>query len=264
MADAPDREPADRRAGEPSRAPAAVRIADGGRGPFLLAALILVFIVGAVLKPWAPPARQQGLIQGATPQPTQVAPSIEPDALAGLRAQCEEPEGWRVYSRGGFLDLAVRVWRSVVPATAAAGPLDPAMPLIQVGVVNEAVGYCAPWTGAERPPDLSLVSAWRLARDAGGSLAAVAVPLVRVAPDRASVLGALYAGPADGSSPADGTATRWPLGRYVFAVRSPAWERWWAVDISTPSTAPGSAPGPVGSRPPSPDPSLPAERPASP
>jgi hypothetical protein len=264
MADAPDREPPDRRAGESSRAPAAVRIADGGRGPFLLAALILVFIVGAVLKPWASPARQQGLIQGATPQPTQVAPSVEPDALAGLRAQCEEPEGWRVYSRGGFLDLAVRVWRSVVPATAAAGPLDPAMPLIQVGVVNEAVGYCAPWTGAERPPDLSLVSAWRLARDAGGSLAAVAVPLVRVAPDRASVLGALYAGPADGSSPADGTATRWPLGRYVFAVRSPAWERWWAVDISTPSTAPGSAPGPVGSRPPSPDPSLPAERPASP
>jgi hypothetical protein len=264
MADAPDRAPADRRAGEPSRAPAAVRIADGGRGPFLLAALILVFIVGAVLKPWAPPARPQGLVQGATPQPTLVAPSVEPDALAGLRAQCEEPEGWRVYSRGGFLDLAVRVWRSVEPATAAVGPLDPAMPLIQVGVVNEAVGYCAPWTGAERPPDVSLVSAWRLARDAGGSQAAVAVPLVRVAPDRASVLGALYAGPADGSDPADGTTAGWPLGRYVFAVRSPTWERWWAVDISTPSAAPdpaGSlAPSPAPSQPPSP----PAGRPASP
>jgi hypothetical protein len=264
MADAPDREPVDPRAGERSRPPAAVRIADGGRGPFLLAALILVFIVGAVLKPWASAARPQGLIQGATPQPTAVAPSVEPDALAGLRAQCEEPKGWRVYSRGGFLDLAVRVWRSVEPATAAAGPLDPAMPLIQVGVVNEAVGYCAPWAGAERPPDVSLVSAWRLARDAGGSLAAVAVPLVRVAPDRASVLGALYAGPADGSGPADGTAAAWPLGRYVFAVRSPEWERWWAVDISTPNTAPAAAPGPVGSPDPSPDPSLPAERPVSP
>jgi hypothetical protein len=260
MADAPDREPADRRAGEPSRTPAAVRIADGGRGPLLLAALILVFIVGAVLKPWASATRPQGLVQGATPQPTQVAPSVEPDALAGLRAQCEEPEGWRVYSRGGFLDLAVRV----EPATAAAGPLDPAMPLIQVGVVNEAVGYCAPWTGAERPPDLSLVSAWRLVRDAGGSLAAVALPLVRVAPDRASVLGALYAGPADGSGPADGTTARWPLGRYVFAVRSPAWERWWAVDISTPSAAPGPGGNPAPSAPASPVPSLPAERPASP
>lgn len=264
MADAPDREPADRRAGEPSRAPAAVRIADGGRGPLLLAALILFFIVGAVLKPWASPTRPQGLVQGATPQPAVVAPSVEPDALAGLRAQCEEPEGWRVYSRGGFLDLAVRVWRSVEPATAAAGPLDPAVPLVQVGVVNEAVGYCAPWTGAERPPDVSLVSAWRLVRDAGGSLAAVAVPLVRVAPDRASVLGALYAGPADGSGPADGTAARWPLGRYVFAVRSPTWERWWAVDISTPSAARGPGWSPAPSAPASPAPSPPAERPASP
>jgi hypothetical protein len=252
MADAPDRERADRRAGERSSPPAPVRIAGGGRGPLVLAALILVFVSGAVLKPWASAARPQGLVQAATPHPTEVAPAVEPDALAGLRAQCEEPEGWRVYSRGGFLDLAVRVWRSVEPATAAAGPLDPAMPLIQVGVVNEAVGYCAPWTGAERPPEVSLVSAWRLARDAGGSMAAVAVPLVRVAPDRASVLGALYAGPADGSSAADGTTAGWPLGRYVFAVRSPVWERWWAVDISAPSPAP------------SPAPSLPAGRPVSP
>jgi hypothetical protein len=256
MADDADRDRTDPRAGDRSRPPAAVRIADGGRGPFLLAALILVFIVGAVLKPWAPPARPPGLVQGATPQPTLVAQSVEPDALAGLRAQCEEPQGWRVYSRGGFLDLAVRVWRSVEPAIAATGPLDPTMPLIQVGVVNEAVGYCAPWTGAERPPDVSLVSAWRLARDAGGTPAAVAVPLVRVAPDRASVLGALYAGPADGSGPANGTTAGWPLGRYVFAVRSPAWERWWAVDISTP----GASPVPAGS----PAPPLPAERPASP
>lgn len=268
MADAPDREPADRRAGERCRAPAVVRIAGPGRAPALLSALILVFVVGALLKPWAPATRPQRLVQGATPQPTEVSSSVEPDFLAGLRAQCEEPDGWRVYSRGGFLDLAVRVWRSVEPATAAAGPLDPAMPLIQVGVVNEAVGYCAPWTGAERPPDVSLVSAWRLAPDAGGSPAAIAIPLVRVAPDRASVLGALYAGPVDGSGPAGGTARGWPLGRYVFAVRSPAWERWWAVDISAPSPVPAPAPSParslIPSPAPSPAPSAPAERPASP
>jgi hypothetical protein len=276
----PDRERDDRRGGERSGRPALVRIADRGRWPLVLTALIAVFLIGAMLKPWASAPRHQALVQAPTPQPTAVSPSVEPDPLAGLRAQCEEPAGWRVYSRGGFLDLAVRVWRSVVPATVAIGPLDPAVPLIQVGPVNKAVGYCAPWTGTERPPDVSLVSAWRLGRDAGGSTA-VPVALVRVAPDRASVLGALYAGPADRSGPVGGPDAGWPDGRYVFAVRAPTWERWWAIDVLAPgpgprpSPGPGSSPGAGGSPDPyassdpyaSPDQTvstIPAQRPASP
>jgi hypothetical protein len=255
-------------------------MADRGRWPLVLTGLIVVFLIGALLKPWASAPRHQALVQAATPQPTEVPPSVEPDPLAGLRAQCEEPAGWRVYSRGGFLDLAIRVWRSVVPATVAIGPLDPAVPLIQVGPVNEAVGYCAPWTGTERPPDVSLVSAWRLGRDADGSTA-VPVALVRVAPDRATVLGALYAGPADRSGPVGGPDAGWPDGRYVFAVRSPTWERWWAIDVSAPGPVPRASPGasdpPDGVASPgpavTPDPyatpdqtvsTIPAQRPASP
>jgi len=264
----PDGERGDRPGGERSVRPALVRIADRGRWPLVLTALIGVFLVGAMLKPWASAPRRQALVQAPTPQPTQIPPSVESDALAGLRAQCEEPAGWRVYSRGGFLDLAIRVWRSVVPATGAIGPLDPAVPLIHVGPVNEAVGYCAPWTGAERPPDVSLVSAWRLGRDADGSTA-VPVALVRVAPDRASVLGALYAGPADRSGPVAGPDAGWPDGRYVFAVRSPTWERWWAIDVSAPSSGPRASPGAGGSPDPyaSPDQTvstIAAQRPASP
>jgi hypothetical protein len=252
----PDGERGDRRGGERSGRPALVRIADRGRWPLVLTALIAVFLIGAMLKPWASAPRHQALVQAPTPQPTEIPPPVEPDPLAGLRAQCEEPAGWRVFSRGGFLDLAIRVWRSVVPATAAIGPLDPAVPLVQVGPVNEAVGYCAPWTGTERPPDVSLVSAWRLGRGSDGSTA-VPVALVRVAPDRASVLGALYAGPTDGSGPVAGLDAGWPVGRYVFAVRSPTWERWWAIDVSAPDPAPRASPDLTVS-------TLSAQRPASP
>src|SRR4051794_21871850 len=107
--------------------PATVRLGSHGREPVVLIAVLLIFLVGAMWKPWAGPARSRPLVQARTPQPT-VAVSASADPLAGIRAECEEPNGWRVYSREGFLDQTVRVWRSVEPAAAATGPLDPGIP----------------------------------------------------------------------------------------------------------------------------------------
>jgi hypothetical protein len=221
--------------------PATVRIAGRGREPVVLTVLILVFVVGAVWKPWAPPARGRPLVQGPLAAPSADRTSPSPDPLRDLRAECEVPGGWRVYSREGFLTRTVRVWRSVEPIAHATGPLDPAVPLVQVGPVNEALGYCAPWSGAERPPPDSIVTAWRLIaapskRDGTAPAGAIAsrVRLARIAPTRGSELGALYAGPGDRPGPLDGAPRGWAVGRYVFSIAADGWERWWAVEVSSP------------------------------
>jgi hypothetical protein len=204
----------------------------------VLTVAIVAFIVGAMWKPWAPPPQGRPLVQGPIPTAATETASGSGDPLGELREECNEPGGWRVYSHEGFLDQDVRVWRSVEPVAIASGPLDPSLPLIQVGPVNEALGYCAPWTGPERPPDGSIVSAWQVlpgTRRLGtaGTEAAVPVRLARVLPTRATVLGALYAGPGGRPGPLDGRAAGWATGRYVFAVRAPGWERWWGVEVST-------------------------------
>jgi hypothetical protein len=131
---------------------------------------------------------------------------------------------------------------------------------VALGPFVDAIGYCSPWTGPERPPDDARISAWR--NDAAGSAGGMTVlPLRAIAPDVPTVLGAVF-GPPEASRPAAGAsrapdpnAAGWPAGGYVFALRAAGWERWWAVQVAEPDE---SGPDPAASGNP------PASRPASP
>ena len=53
---------------------------------------------------------------------------------------------------GALGEMTVRSWKSFVPAYGASGPPDPEIPMIPVGARIDALGYCSPWSDAERPP----------------------------------------------------------------------------------------------------------------
>jgi hypothetical protein len=237
-----------------------VRIAARDRWPVAWAGLIGLFLVGALLKPWDTASLARA---PSAPAPTGAPasnPSTGPDPLAGLRDHCQEPLGWRVYSRELWIGRQVRTWRSIEPAGRAGGPGDRAIPLVALGPFVDAIGYCSPWTGPERPPDDARISAWR--NDAAGSAGGMTVlPLRAIAPDVPTVLGAVF-GPPEPSRPAAGASRApdpnsagWPAGGYVFALRAAGWERWWAVQVAEPDE---SGPDPAASGNP------PASRPASP
>ena len=211
-----------------------LRIAGPERRLLLPVVLVGIFIAAAVVKPWGPPVPL-----AVAPDPTPVV-EVVATALAAatpdetdLRRHCQEPLGWRVYSREGWHGRTVRAWRSVEPVGAAGGPMDPSVPVVQLGPGIEALGYCSPWTGVERPADRAAMTAWRLDPGRAGGPIFEPVRLTRVAPDAATPLGALY-GPLDVPWVRAETGPEgWPAGRYVFALRSPTWQRWWAVDIAT-------------------------------
>lgn len=208
----------------------------------MLTALILTFLAIAVIKPWV----GEALAPAPPPFPTVAStpvPLIGPDPLAGLREHCQEPLGWRVYSRETWLGHAVRTWRSVEPVSRASGPHDPAIPVVPLGPTVEALGYCSPWTGAERPSDDARVTAWRRDDAARGGEGLVAITLRAIAPEERTPFGALY-GPIDaGRYPPAGAPAGWPAGRYVFVVRATDWQRWWAVEVADPDAARGARPG---------------------
>jgi hypothetical protein len=234
---------------------ATIRIARRGRQTGWLVALLAMFIVIAVAKPWAGgPRPPRPLVQGSFALPTATTAAIPgpPAAAEALQLQCGEPLGWRVFTHEEFLGRTVRTWRAVEPALAAWGPLDPGVPIIEVGPMIDALGYCSSWTRADRPPADVAVSAWRIASDRAGETA-VAVPLESLVPEWPTDLGALFS-PAAGNAPAkagsapesagigsgartDAADPSWSLGRYVFAVRADGYERWWAVNISRPGPA---------------------------
>ena len=240
---------------------ATVRLARRGRQTGWLIAVLAVFVVIAVAKPWAGgPRPPRPLVQGsfALPTATPAAFPGPPAAAEALQLQCGEPLGWRVFTHEEFLGRTVRTWRAVEPALAAWGPLDPGVPIIEVGPMIDALGYCSSWTRADRPPADVAVSAWRIAGSDRSGETAVAVPLESLVPEWPTDLGALFSpgagnGPARGAGVPGGAASgsagnggdavsgagdpSWSLGRYVFAVRANGFERWWAVNISRPGPA---------------------------
>lgn len=228
---------------------ATVRIGRRGHQPGVFVAITAAFLVLAIAKPWAGPAQPRPLVQSSFVLPSAATPDgatvIDPIAQA-LEVQCGEPLGWRVFTHEDFLGRTFRTWRSVVPMVSASGPLDPAVPVIQVGPTIEALGYCSPWTDGERPPVGVTVSAWRIAAATTPDPTAQAVPLESIIPEWPIDLGALFSPGTSGATVsardrapfAVGTGARsWSIGRYVFAIRAPGWERWWAVNISRPGQA---------------------------
>jgi hypothetical protein len=232
-------------AADPPGAATTARLGGGGGGAGVVAALIAIFVAVALVKPWPGPGAPR-----PTPRLTvtpRVIASVDP--LAELRLHCQEPPGWRIYSQELWSTLTVRSWRSLEPAYRASGPLDPAIPIVPLAARIDALGYCSPWTPDQRPPDTARIDGWRIVipgREADGGqfgppVAATATlqPLESGWP---SVLGALYRPPADEDHGAAGATAVWPDGRFVFAVRAPGYERWWAVDVEAPPLLPGSRP----------------------
>ena len=271
----PEREPANVRLPSSDRMPArdrerpvvhdhlarstpTVRIVARDRWPVAWAGLIGLFLVGALIKPWVGPALAPPSFGPAAAEPATLAPSVGPDLLAGLRVHCQEPIGWRVYSREMWIGRSVRTWRSVEPVAGSSGPADPAIPIVPLGPFVDALGYCSPWTGPERPPDDAQIMAWRWNDAARGGDGLALLPLETIAPRDPTVLGALFAAaraPRSGAAPgSDPTATPgpagWPAGRYVFVLRATDWERWWAVQVATPDRQVPSEPPPDGDEPP--------------
>ena len=126
----PDTPPMTEESGRPT---ATVRI--GGRDPWPLwiGGLIAIFLGLAVAKPWV--VGGPAGFPAATPSAANVtvAPSLGPDPLAALREHCQEPLGWRVYSREAWNGRTVRTWSSVEPAHSATGPRDPTIPSTEPG-----------------------------------------------------------------------------------------------------------------------------------
>ncbi|HEV7809896.1 MAG TPA: hypothetical protein VGO64_04795, partial [Candidatus Limnocylindrales bacterium] len=146
------------------------RVAPRDRRPEMLAALVVLFVVLVIAKPWgsalpamAPAART---IIAAAERPD---PSPEPDGLADLRHECADPLGWRVYSHESWTDERVRAWHRLDPVAGATGPLDPGIPVVGIGSGTTALGYCSPWSGSERPPADASVVAWRIVDGDGTS-----------------------------------------------------------------------------------------------
>ena len=228
---------------------ATVRIGGGGSGPLALTALIAGFLALVILKPWAfaSTERAQGREPNTTPPPA--TRGAELDGPADLGSHCDRPNRWRIYtSEGRNGGTPFRVWWGVEPASIAARPTDPKLPLTKIGSTIEAVGYCAPATGNDAPPPGVGITAWRLEAVGSPEVSARIVPLIAVAPLAMDPQGALYRpalGPA-GNDPSE--IAPWPAGRYVFALRGTSWERWWAVEISQPAVA--GPPSPLGSDPP--------------
>lgn len=235
-----DLQPVGRRSANP-----AVRVGGTDRIPLAIGALIGGFLLLALAKPW-------GAISSLPPAfpSTSVAPSLaavaaartpEPASLLSLREHCQEPLGWRAYSREGRNGRALRAWYSVDPTAQAAGPLDPGIPSVQLGPGIDALGYCSPWSGTELPPDDAIVRAWRLEAAPGK---ATVLGLQSIAPIVPTILGNLYVVRDDGTraetraSTVTAGTSGWPAGRYVFALTADDWQRWWAVDIAAASEDP--------------------------
>ena len=237
--------------GPPTGTPFTVRLGPGGRGPGTIAILIVVFVALALVKPWAWGG------SGGAPRPTPRIPAApvslpSADPLATLRAHCQEPIGWRIYSRERWAKMTVRSWKSFVPAYSASGPLDPEIPVTPVGARIDALGYCSPWSDAERPPAGAQVSGWKVDGDLGygDRTFAVTIALQPVDPGWPSLLGALYGPPVNRFDPTVSDTVGWPGGRYVFAIQAPGYERWWGVDIEPPPVT--GSPRPASPEPASP------------
>lgn len=231
--------------GETRTATPTIRLAGRGHGPSIVAVVVAVFLAIAWIKPWPAGAPRAAAIPAG---PTRPPPEPTADPLSDLKYHCQEPSGWRVYARERWAGRALRSWRTMEPARAATGPLDPGIPVIPLGATIVNLGYCSPWNTAERPPAGAVVAAWRLTvrtTDPRSGWDAAAIELRATAPTPATVVASLFAPPAreldqDGSS-ADGI---WAAGRWVFTVRGAGYERWWAIDVQLPGLP--SGPNPPG------------------
>jgi hypothetical protein len=264
---------------------AVVRVARRGRGPLVVAVLVVgAFILGLV-RPWDwlagdpavasrpdPGGAAGAAPAGAAPAGASRGPgddgsgaSREPgsgEAAAPLEAPtCGYPTGWRTASISLWAGARAQIWTAALAVTAA-GPDDPAIPFHAIASeMVEAIGWCAPVSGPERPPLTAIGVLFRL-RD--GLATEVAVD--RLQPVARDALGELWLPRAR----APGPRSAWPAGRYVIRLATPtgSYVRYLGLEVGVPARAepspgdepptPGGAPSPGGAAsPPFARPSLP-------
>jgi hypothetical protein len=227
----------DRRANEPSteevdpdrprrasELPSVAHLAATDRVPGRLTLVLVVFVAVAIVKPWPSGPGERPPPAPVLPPPAATA-SVDPLNL--IRADCQDPPGWRTYSREAWSRGQLRSWRTLEPATSASSPLDPVIPSVPFVAAVLELGFCAPWTGVERPPDGATVRAWQILPEIsrGEGRRASQIRVQPVGTTLTLPYGGLFRPPAG----PDGN--RWPAGRWVFEVAAPGWERWWAVEI---------------------------------
>ncbi len=218
-----------------------IRLAGRGHGPSALIGAIALFLALAWIKPW-PVAAPGPTVGTAAPTAT---PTSTPDPLSNLKYHCQEPSGWRVYARERWGGRLLRSWRTLDPAHAATGPLDQGLPVVPLGASISSLGYCSPWNTVDRPPAGAAVEVWRLMPTAGGTAGWTAAKVHQGAsePVPATILAGLFdPPPLSGRSDDAGGPGGWAPGRWVFAIRTAGYERWWAVDIQPPASPSGGSP----------------------
>ena len=199
----------------------------GSRGPVLVTGLVVAAFLLGLFRPWdllGPPAAvpavtTPGLGDAA---PDEVTPDDGVPASTGTALRtappvprtaitCALPSQWRSSTIEDWTGRQARVWKAV-EVVQASGPDDPSIPFEPiVSPTVTAIGWCAPVTGPDRPPQNLTASLYRL-RDG----AAVQVVYDRLEPAAPDALGELWV-PLPRSV---GNRPSWPLGRYVIELRS--------------------------------------------
>jgi len=137
-------------------------ITDGG---LPVVGVLVALVVGlALLKPWGtagdpPSPGPPRMVTAPTPAPTVLMIDQSAEGLAG--PVCLGTGAWRVASVETWRDQDVRVWRAIEPVADASGPLDPAIPTAPLfGLEVQALGWCAPVYGQDRPVGPAEVDGW--------------------------------------------------------------------------------------------------------
>jgi len=219
------------------------RLAGPGRRPGAIVILAACLIGLAILKPWpsgggpTPIALSRGIVVpadgsasgGPTPRAdaasaNEASPSPTPSLLPGELA-CQ-PAGWRLAWTGRMAIWNVDT-RLVVDPVPASGPLDPAIPLANLGHdAISGIGACAPPLTADGAGVAGTIHAvWRVAT-AGSTVAQpIATTLLRgSAVVRASPGARIPASPSsvlDLIRPTADPSGIWPTGRYVLEIDAP-------------------------------------------
>jgi hypothetical protein len=189
-----------------------------------LSAVVVLFVLLAILKPWGGRDHEAAI---ATPAPSTPLEQAAASAASPVAVAAAEPSagpgqipcsgvGWEVVSLDRLADWTVRTWQPALPI-AANGPLDPAIPDLALDSPRVlGLGSCRPGaasadaeaSGATVEP---IGAVWRLARGR-----AVLVPIEPLVATGAAAtprgLAALY---RPSASPA-----MWSPGRYVLELRT--------------------------------------------
>jgi hypothetical protein len=241
--------------GEQARMDAAVvRVTRRGRGPAVIAALVAgAFLLGLV-RPWdwlggsaltAPIPAATADAGGVIPSPIAGVRSLPPSARAdGDPAPivgaptCGYPTSWRTSTIQLWAGVRARVWTAAaaVPATGAG---DPSIPINMVGSeAVEAIGWCAPVDGPDRPPLTARATLFRLVDGV-----ATEVSFDRLEPVARDALGELWLP----QKPSEGRRPPWAPGRYVIRLAAPSggYERYLGLQVGRPEPPePTAAPSP--------------------